>query len=121
MVALLLMQPDRLQSNLLHILLQLADGRSMSGRCGAGLRLGEKACVSLRPEQIALENSAGDRAHPVTVLNQIFLGEHTEYLVSSDSLGNVIVLAPRQAERAGIAYNKGDKAWISWREDAAGS
>ncbi|MBD3678733.1 MAG: ABC transporter ATP-binding protein [Rhodobacteraceae bacterium] len=99
--------------------LKLADGQTMAGTCAPGLSVGDKACVSLRPEQIALENAASDGAHPVTVLNRIFLGEHTEYLVSSETLGNVIVLAPRQAERAGTSYNKGDKAWITWREDAA--
>jgi spermidine/putrescine transport system ATP-binding protein len=99
--------------------LRMADGGSMPGRCEADLSIGDKACVSLRPEQISLDNAAEEGAVPVTVMNRIFLGEHTEYLVASESLGHVIVLAPRQSERQGVFYEKGDKAWISWREDAA--
>lgn len=99
--------------------LRLTDGRSLQGQAADGLSAGARACLSLRPEQIALRRDAFDDALPVTVQNRIFLGEHTEYLVSHAALGNVIVLVPRQSEGIGTQYNKGDQAWIAWRQDTA--
>ena len=99
--------------------LGLEGGQVLSGSCGPGLNVGDRACMSLRPERILLRSEAGDAGHPVTVQNRIFLGEHTEYLVTSETLGQVIVFAPRQTEQEGLGYNKGDTAWITWRDDAA--
>ncbi len=60
-----------------------------------------------------------DGALPVVIQNRIFLGEHTEYLVRHDRLGNIIVLAPRQSDEGLSALGKGDTAWIHWSQDAA--
>ncbi len=59
------------------------------------------------------------QACEVTVHNRIFLGEHTEYLVRHDTLGNIIVLAPRQAEHGARGFETGERAHISWSSDAA--
>ncbi len=54
----------------------------------------------------------------VQVQARIFLGEHTEYLVKSAALGDLLVLVPRQAERAEGGFEPGDTAHALWREDA---
>jgi len=53
------------------------------------------------------------------VLNRIFLGEHTEYLVRSDELGEFLVLSPRQSEISEAAFNVGETAYVSWLRHAA--
>jgi len=52
------------------------------------------------------------------VLNRIFLGEHTDYLVRHAELGDVSALASRQAELDTRPFAKGDRAWISWSKAA---
>jgi spermidine/putrescine transport system ATP-binding protein len=95
----------------------LDGGMTLEGRAGAGLSEGVRACASLRPEQIRMSREGGEGRLEVTVQNRIFLGEHTEYLVRHDSLGNVIVLAPRQAEIGAQAFAVGDRAFIGWTGD----
>ncbi|MGB8623795.1 MAG: ABC transporter ATP-binding protein [Paracoccaceae bacterium] len=99
--------------------LRLPDGKTLTGQHASHVQPGVSACVSLRPEQIELQEHATDAALPVTVQNRIFLGEHTEYLVRHETLGNVIVLAPRRSEEGGTTYDKGDEAWITWRHQSA--
>lgn len=53
------------------------------------------------------------------VQNRIFLGEHTEYLVRSDALGPVVVLAPRRSEFGARIYEAGERVHINWSGDAA--
>jgi spermidine/putrescine transport system ATP-binding protein len=96
----------------------LDGGMTIEGRAGAGLSEGIRACASLRPERIRMTRDAGEGRLEVTVQNRIFLGEHTEYLVRHDNLGNVIVLAPRQAEIGAQAFAVGDRAFIGWTGDA---
>jgi spermidine/putrescine transport system ATP-binding protein len=80
--------------------------------------------VSLRPEQIRL--AAAERDLPngvafrteVQVLNRIFLGEQTEYLVAHDRLGEFMVRSPRQGNGL-TAFEIGDKVAVGWPPDAA--
>ena len=53
------------------------------------------------------------------VLNRIFLGEHTEYRIAHEMLGEFMALSPRQAERQGGFFEIGDKVAAGWRPDAA--
>jgi spermidine/putrescine transport system ATP-binding protein len=55
---------------------------------------------------------------PVKVLNRIFLGEHTEYVVASEALGEFMVMAPRKSERDAGVYDIGDTIAAGWRADA---
>lgn len=55
----------------------------------------------------------------VTVLNRIFLGEHTEYVVRHESLGDFTVLSPRKSEHASGVFDIGDKAAVGWHKSAA--
>ncbi len=98
--------------------IEMAGGLRFEGRATEGLGPGQDACLSIRPEQIRIQRQMEAGAIEVSVQNRIFLGEHTEYLVRQPVLGNVIVLAPRQAEAGAASFEVGASAWISWREDA---
>ncbi len=52
------------------------------------------------------------------VLNRIFLGEHTEYVVASEHLGEFMVMAPRKSERDTGVYDIGDTIAAGWRREA---
>ena len=80
--------------------------------------------LSIRPEQIeiaanlkALPEGLSARV-PVKVLNRIFLGEHTEYVVASEQLGEFMVMAPRKTERDAGVYDIGDMIAAGWRAEA---
>ena len=98
--------------------LQLADGKMHRAVCTQPLTVGDDICMSVRPEQVRMSRTETDGALQVTVQNRIFLGEHTEYLVRHASLGNIIVLAPRQTDTALEAPFKGDTVWVHWSPEA---
>jgi len=51
------------------------------------------------------------------VLNRIFLGEHTEYLVRTQALGDILALVPRAAETdSGFAL--GGEVTLAWPDKA---
>ena len=94
-------------------------GLRFKGQVSRGINSSEKGCLSIRPEQILLKREAEPKSLEVVVQNRIFLGEHTEYLVRNESLGSIIVLAPRQAEANARGFNTGERAHVSWSEDSA--
>ncbi|MCP4878524.1 MAG: ABC transporter ATP-binding protein [Gammaproteobacteria bacterium] len=96
----------------------------MQPKAAPGLVNGSKACVAVRPEMIAI--SATDEANNSNnitidgqVTNRIFLGEHTEYLVSTEGCGDVMVLSPKSVESMSRSFEPGDKVRISWGSNAA--
>jgi spermidine/putrescine transport system ATP-binding protein len=99
--------------------LAAAGGHVIAGEAPAEIATGQTAAASLRPEQIALSRKDADAALPVTIINRIFLGEHTEYLVRNADLGDFIVLVSRQAEAIEGGFEPGDKALASWPDGAA--
>ena len=80
--------------------------------------------LSVRPEQIEIAASVNALPEglsarlPVNVLNRIFLGEHTEYVVASEALGAFMVMAPRKSERDAGVYDIGDMIAAGWRAEA---
>ncbi len=80
--------------------------------------------LSVRPEQIEIAASVNALPEglsarlPVKVLNRIFLGEHTEYVVASEALGAFMVMAPRKSERDAGVYDIGDMIAAGWRAEA---
>jgi spermidine/putrescine transport system ATP-binding protein len=98
--------------------IETAAGARFVGRVTAGLTLGQKVALSLRPEQIGLARKGGEGTEAVTVVNRIFLGEHTEYLVRHASLGDLLVLVARQAEAREGSFAPGEAAFISWAAEA---
>lgn len=101
---------------------ETAGGRRLSGTISGSIALGQKVSVSLRPEQISLRRHGDpdqDVSLPVTVINRIFLGEHTEYLVKNDDLGEFLVLVPRQSEAIEGGFNPAETGFATWRAEAA--
>ncbi len=97
----------------------LGDGKSYGATSAGTVGEGEEGCMSVRPERIVMSRTETSGALQAVVQNRIFLGEHTEYLVRHDALGNIIVLAPRQSDAALDAPQKGETVWIDWSPDAA--
>ena len=81
--------------------------------------------ISVRPELVEIATSEAalpkDMALrlPVRILNRIFLGEHTEYRVANDAMGEFMVLSPRKSERDSGTFNIGDVAAAGWRPESA--
>jgi len=93
-------------------------GPGFPGRASGPLAPGEKVSLSIRPEQIELAHQPRDGTEPVVVVNRIFLGEHTEYLVRHAALGDLLVLVARQAEAAEGSFGPGDRGFVTWAPDA---
>ncbi len=80
--------------------------------------------LSVRPEMIEIAATVKQLPEglsarvPVRVLNRIFLGEHTEYRVVSDALGEFMVVAQRKTEREAGVYDIGDMIAAGWYSDA---
>jgi spermidine/putrescine transport system ATP-binding protein len=89
-------------------------GQTFAGRLAGPLVTGAKVSLSIRPEQICLSHATRPGAEPVTVINRIFLGEHTEYLVRHTSLGDLLVLVARQTEAAEGGFAPGDAGHVTW-------
>jgi spermidine/putrescine transport system ATP-binding protein len=89
-------------------------GETLQGQAGAAISTGQPVSASLRPERIRLSRDGAGEGLPVTVQNRIFLGEHTEYLVCHETLGNINILSPRQSETNDAPFAKGDQARVSW-------
>ncbi len=90
------------------------------GRLAAGgtpLQPGDAAVVAVRPELVRLMEPRPDAAGG-RVLNRIFLGEHTEYLVRTATMGDLLALVPRAAE-AEAGFAPGEDVALSWPEGAA--
>ncbi len=92
----------------------------------AALTVGSDVSVAVRPEVIVLgahNSSAADMDTDVAVngriKNRIFLGEHTEYLVDADGLGDVLVLSPKHVESTRGTFEPGGTVAIGWKNDTA--
>ena len=81
--------------------------------------------MSVRPEMVEIAGDAKALPEglsvtlPVKILNRIFLGEHTEYRVRHEGMGEFMVLSPRKSERGGGIFEIGDMATAGWRPEAA--
>ncbi|MDX1400865.1 MAG: ABC transporter ATP-binding protein [Kiloniellales bacterium] len=96
------------------------------GSGSGGLSIGGAASIAVRPELIVIgpENSgASDMGTDVTlagkIKNRIFLGEHTEYLVSTPAHGDVLVLSPKHIESIRGSFDPGQEVTIGWKNETA--
>ncbi len=98
-------------------------GMILSGLAPKPLSAGQAATACLRPEQITLSHhsreAAGSVSMPVRIVTRIFLGEHTEYLVKTETLGKILVLVPRQAEASEGGFEPGGAGFAIWQDGAA--
>jgi spermidine/putrescine transport system ATP-binding protein len=83
---------------------------------------GDPAAVMVRPELISISAKAAGRGAgfdvKAKIKNRIFLGEHTEYLVETAGMGDILVLTPKK-EEAGGGFLPGDTVVVGWTERAA--
>ena len=111
------------------VTLQNENGRAFVGcpsASAAGLSVGVSASIAIRPELIVVSahntsatNMDTDVALNGRIKNRIFLGEHTEYLVDAEGLGDVLVLTPKHIERTQGGFELGDPIAIGWKNDTA--
>jgi spermidine/putrescine transport system ATP-binding protein len=111
------------------VVIEDANGATFVGSPSAGasgLSVGAKASIAIRPELIVVgahQSSAASMATDVAVngrvKNRIFLGEHTEYLIDADGLGDILVLSPKHVENERGGFGLGDSVAIGWRNDTA--
>jgi spermidine/putrescine transport system ATP-binding protein len=83
-----------------------------------------KASIAVRPEMISIcaageTNKNSNIAINGQVMNRIFLGEHSEYLIATEGYGDVLVLSPKAIESNSTSFAPGDNVSISWRPEAA--
>jgi spermidine/putrescine transport system ATP-binding protein len=84
---------------------------------------GNRASIAVRPEMISIiaadeTNSCTNIAIKGRVMNRIFLGEHSEYLVATEGYGDVMVLSPKSIESANRSFEPGDNVSLSWSPEA---
>lgn len=103
------------EGELVSVLLE--NGMTMQGKVASIVSKGQPVCISVRPEQMKL-HSDGEGVS-VEVRNRIFLGEHTEYLVANETLGEFLVLSPRQSELNDGPFNAGARLVVSWESASA--
>ena len=87
------------------------------------LARGSMASVAVRPEMISIAaaNESGSNTDITIngkVMNRIFLGEHSEYLVATEGYGDVMVLSPKSLESINKSFTPGDSVSISWQPEA---
>ena len=110
----------------LNITVKSESGQTFVGTQPKGaptLTNGSKACVAVRPEMISIASAAEtingtSVAIPGRVMNRIFLGEHSEYLIATEEYGDVLVLSPKSIESINSSFGPGDNISISWRPEA---
>ena len=107
---------------------ELDGGRVLRGRrpsTGEPLAPGARGVIVVRPELVHVMPAAGsgmseeDVETPGRIKNRIFLGEHTEYLVGTQELGDILALVPKHVEASDGGFSPGDEVRIGWRASAA--
>jgi len=107
---------------------ELDGGRVLNGRRPKNsetLAPGARGVIAVRPELVHVTPTAGPAASqtdveaPGRIKNRIFLGEHTEYLVGTQELGDILALVPKHVEASDGGFSPGDEVRIGWRTSAA--
>ncbi len=90
------------------------------------LKVGDAASIAIRPELVVIGPAHSgtdflgtDVVRSGQIKNQIFLGEHTEYLVDANGIGEVLVMSSKQNESASGGFNRGDFVNIGWKNELA--
>ena len=116
-----------MRSNGNRVELKLQNGHALSGRRPAGtppLAPASAADLTVRPELVSISAARG-KANlgsielEAIILNRIFLGEQTEYLVNAGAFGQLLVLLPKKEDSGSGGFATGDKVFVGWAEDQA--
>jgi spermidine/putrescine transport system ATP-binding protein len=96
--------------------------RAGYSRLGERPKVGESGVIAVRPEVIGLYRPGSvpadlDCQAEAHILNRIYLGDHSEFSVRAEGLGEVLVRLPKSAETAG--FEPGSGAIIGWRGNQA--
>ena len=103
-------------------------GTSLKSECTnnpSTLKPGDRISVSVRPERMIMARSR--KALPANtaldiradVINRIFLGEHTEYLLRNEQFGEFLVLSPRQSELGEQPFDIGETVYAACSRESA--
>src|SRR5262249_26964127 len=92
--------------------------RAAYSRLGARLKVGDSGVIAVRPEVIGLYRLGAapsdlDYKAEVRILNRIYLGDHSEFSVRAEGLGDLLVRLPKAIDTAG--FEPGATAIIGWR------
>ncbi len=110
------------------VVIKVEADQALRGRNPKGterLASGERGVIAVRPELIHVLRLGRDAGAELDVRiagcvkNRIFLGEHTEYLVETRGLGDILALVPKHVEASEGGFSPGDDVSIGWRNAAA--
>jgi spermidine/putrescine transport system ATP-binding protein len=87
-------------------------------------KVGDRVCISVRPEQAVLVRD--DTQLPTNialkararVMNRIFLGDQTEYVLHDEQLGEFLALSPRRNELSERPLETNETVFVAWSRDA---
>jgi spermidine/putrescine transport system ATP-binding protein len=114
-------EPDSVVVSLSGGVTVVAGQRSAIGVQGRGTPV----TLSVRPEQMVLARDEHNLPREsavrlkARVLNRIFLGEHTEYLLRDERLGDFLALTPRQHEASEAPFHEGETIYVAWSRHTA--
>ncbi len=88
-------------------------------------KVGDRICISVRPEQLTLSRDENRLPQDyaiksrVRVMNRIFLGEQTEYLLHDEQLGEFLALSSRRNELSERPFDTNEIVFVAWSRDTA--
>jgi spermidine/putrescine transport system ATP-binding protein len=96
--------------------------RAVHSRLGTPLKVGDSGVIAVRPEVIGLYRPGTapgdlDCSARAQILNRIYLGDHSEFSVRAEGLGELLVRLPKAVETAGL--EPGAAAIVGWRGSQA--
>jgi spermidine/putrescine transport system ATP-binding protein len=88
-------------------------------------KVGDRVCISVRPEQMIMTREENQLPTNIAlkarvrVMNRIFLGEQTEYLLHDEQLGDFLVLSSRRNELSERPFETNEFVFVALRRDTA--
>lgn len=101
-----------------HLRAEGPEGLSFLARSQGHLPVGKAITLSLRPEDVQLALPDSPQAHAMRITHRIFLGEHTEYHLSSAAIDHLVAVVPRGADAALRDLTVGTTVAVRWRDGA---
>ena len=101
-----------------HVRTEGPEGLRFIARSPGPLPVGRTVLLSLRPEDIQLALPGDAQAHEMQITHRIFLGEHTEYHLSSSAISHLIAVVPRGGDAALRELTVGTQVAVRWRDGA---